>query len=197
MQPDPDLYYRIHNELATYLKQYQPPNPWTTLVIYPNEATECKIPHLERFLAFANLHRIYLNQIPPGLSFGMDLLRLVVAPPEEVPQTGRDLVEQLKEFEPSFSQKCLELVTELVSRKFPDITEEEIERMLGLAQLEQTRPYQQGFEIGVQTGEASGEKKARTAVAISLLRAGMSIDQVATHTGLSVEAVEKIQKQME
>jgi predicted transposase/invertase (TIGR01784 family) len=127
----------------------------------------------------------------------MDLLRLVVAPPEEVPQTGRDLVEQLKEFEPSFSQKCLELVTELVSRKFPDITEEEIERMLGLAQLEQTRPYQQGFEIGVQTGEASGEKKARTAVAISLLRAGMSIDQVATHTGLSVEAVEKIQKQME
>jgi predicted transposase YdaD len=31
MQPDPHFYYRICNQLMTYLKQYRPLNPWYRL----------------------------------------------------------------------------------------------------------------------------------------------------------------------
>jgi predicted transposase YdaD len=77
------------------------------------------------------------------------------------------------------------LVTELVSRKFPDITEEEIERMLGLTQLEQTKPYQQGFE--------KGARKTLTDVALKLLQRGMTISEVSDCTGLSEVELHKLQ----
>jgi predicted transposase YdaD len=167
----------------TYPKQYHPPNPWCTLIIYPDPATECPIPHLDQFLAFANIHRIYLNQISPGTSFGIDLLRLVVAPPEQVIPQGRDLVKQLRAFEPILGQQCLELVTELINRKFPNTEEQEICRMLGLVELEQTRAYQQGLE--------TGESK----IVAKLLKSGMSIEEVAPFTDLSEQDLRKIQAQ--
>jgi hypothetical protein len=37
----------------------------------------------------------------------------------------------------------------------------------------------------VTDGEARGEKKAKTEIALKLLEAGVEIDQVATFTGLS------------
>jgi predicted transposase/invertase (TIGR01784 family) len=197
MQPDPNLYYRIGNQLMTYLKQYHPPQPWATLIIYPDPTIECPIPHLERFLAFANIHRVYLNQIPPDSSFGIELLRLVVAPPEEVIPRGQDLVNQLRSFEPILSQQCLELVTELINRKFPDAEEEEIGRMLGLVELEQTKAYQQGLARGEGKGKQEGKQEGKREVAAKLLGAGMPIAQVATFTDLSESELRQMQNDLE
>jgi predicted transposase/invertase (TIGR01784 family) len=195
MQPDPNLYYRIGNQLMTYLKQYKPQNAWATLIIYPDETTEQSIPHLDLFLAFGNIHRVYLNQIATGASFGLDLLCLVIAPPQEVQVQGRSLVKQLKHFEPSLSQRCLELVTELVNRKFPQTSEKELLRMLGLVELEQTKAYQEGHQEGHQEGLQEGEKKGKAQVAVRLLQMGMSIDQVADLTDLSQEELQQILSQ--
>ena len=193
MQPDSTFYYRIHNQLATYLKQYQPKNDWCTLVIYPDDTTERAIPYLDRFLTFGNIHRIYLNQIPAGVSFSMDLLHLVMASPENVPSQGRNLVSQLQHFEPTFSQRCLKLITELINRKFPNTSEQEILRMLQLAPflvpLEQTRAYQEAVEESLQQGLQQGRRE----VIERLFQSGLSIEDITNLTGLSQQELQSFQ----
>ena len=61
--------------------------------------------------------------------------------------------------------------------------------MLGLVELEQTRAYQQGLEIG----EERGEKLSATRIAAKLLQAGMPIQEVATFTNLSEQELRQIQ----
>ena len=39
-QPDDNLYYRLFAELFLFLRQYQPPNPWQVVVIYPSRNIE-------------------------------------------------------------------------------------------------------------------------------------------------------------
>lgn len=150
MQPDESLYYRIQAELGVYLRQYRPANPWLGVVIYPDVETERAIPHLEKLLAFGNLYRVYLDQLPAGGSFGIELLRLIIQPPERVEVQGKELVERLRQVEAEVSQRCLDWVTEVMSRKFPDKGEREIRKMLGLAELEQTKAYQEGRQEGQQ-----------------------------------------------
>lgn len=126
MQPDKGLYYRILLELLIYLQQNEPPNPWLILVLYPEQSVEREIPQLEKILSFGNIHRVYLDTIPTDVPFSMKLLKLVAIAPEQVPEQGRVLIQELRRFEPQLSQKCLRLVTEIVNRRFPDLQEEAI-----------------------------------------------------------------------
>lgn len=169
MQPDPDLYYRISLELLVYLRQYRPANPWQVLVIYPDQVTEREIPQGDKMLAFANIHRVYLNELSDTRSFGMKLLRLVIAEPEIIPEAGRNLVAELQGFEPLLRQRCLELITEIINRKFSEMREEEIRRMLELAELEQTRAYEQGREQGREQGQEEGRHQEGLSLVIRLL----------------------------
>mgnify|MGYP006435846253 FL=1 len=143
MQPDPDLYYRILNELTTYLRQYQPPNPWRVIVLYPQRSVEQEVPQLEQILSFCNLSRFYLNEIPEGVSLGQDLLRLIVSPQTEAQTRAQALLQQAQQelSEPSQQENFIELLVELATRIFPELSQEEIRRMLELVPVRQTRFY--------------------------------------------------------
>lgn len=169
MQPDEDLYYRMGLELWIYLQQNRPPNPWLMLAIYPDRSTERTVPQLNEILSFGKIYRVYLEDIPTDVPFSLRLLRLVVVPPEVVPEQGRALIEELRRFEPQLSQQCLKLVTEIVNRRFPDLQEEALRQMLGLADLEDTRAYKEGEEKGEQIGEQKGRIQEALSLVLRLL----------------------------
>jgi predicted transposase YdaD len=77
------------------------------------------------------------------------------------------------------------LITTVFVYKFPTLTREEIELMLGLDNLKQTRFYQEAQQEGLEIGRQ--QMLSRTVPV--LLQAGLSIDQIATQLQVEVETV--------
>jgi len=67
--------------------------------------------------------------------------------------------------------------------KFPKLSREEIETMLGLSELKQTKVYQEAVE--------EGELKAKLEMVPVLLELGMTAEQIAARLGLEVSIVNR------
>ena len=183
MQPDPDLYRRMLTQLGTYLYQYNEARPWKSAVIYPDRQTERLAQ--PQVMAALNLTTIYLNETEEKDSEGWDCLRLIGIGQEQVPYKAASLVSRVRanvEFGSS-QLEVIQLISSIVARRFPELSDQEIRQMLKLVPLEQTKSYQEGQE-----------KKARE-IARNLLQRGMSSEEVAQITGLTVEEVQALKPQ--
>jgi predicted transposase/invertase (TIGR01784 family) len=67
------------------------------------------------------------------------------------------------------------------------MSREEIEAMFGLSELKNTRVYQEALE--------EGERRIASKAVPLMLRAGLSIEQIAQGLGLSIEEVRQIAEQ--
>lgn len=76
-------------------------------------------------------------------------------------------------------QKVLEFIEAIVVYKFPNLSREEIEAMLNLNLIRQTKVYQEAKEEG------------KLEVVPKLLKRGFSIQEIAELLGVDVEAVRK------
>ena len=56
--------------------------------------------------------------------------------------------------------------------------------------------YGNGYEIGITKGKEEGAKTERIAIANKLLKNGISIDLVSESTGLSVEELKELKKEV-
>lgn len=192
MQPDVRFYYRLQNELATYLSQYQPVNPWRILVLYPDRNTERGIPNLKPYLTYWRVQRIFLNELPAQQSVAMEMLRLLVAPAAEAVEIGQAILEQERE-------RWLEWVVEALVRKFPGQGSRIIMEMLGLVELKQTRFYQEVYQEGETQGRQAGEIKGRQAGEVALVLrllqkkvGSLSPEQTKRIQSLSLEQLESL-----
>ncbi len=164
-QTDDDLYYRIFAELFIFLRQYKPKNPWRIVIIYPSRSLESE--DLAQFAELLNLERvtiIYLDEIDitPETSLGVELLKLIITPGEQSVEKAKILIDMAKEeIKETVSQKDLiDLIQAIIVYKLPTKSRKEIETMLGLSELKQTRVYQEalaeGREEGIQYGREEG-----------------------------------------
>jgi len=171
MQPDPELYYRILNELTTYLRQYQPPNPWRVIVLYPKRSVERVVPQLEQIISFCNLSRFYLNELPDEVSLGQEILRLMITPQTEAEVKARELLQrgQQELSEPSQQNNFIELLLEITARIFPQLSPEEIKRMLELVPFNQTRFYRELKQEAREEARKEAREEAREEEARSLV----------------------------
>jgi len=188
MQPDARFYYRLQNELATYLSQYQPVNPGRILVLYAERNTERVIPNLESYLNYWRVERIYLNELPAQASVEMELLRLIVAPAADAVAIGQGILEQAGE-------QWLEWVVEALVRKFPGQGGRVIMEMLGLVELKQTRFYQEVYQEGELQGRQEGELQGRYALIVRQLQrklGSLSPAQIQKIQSLSLEQLESL-----
>ena len=86
--------------------------------------------------------------------------RLVVEPEAIAARLARELLAQSQQSVPvGLSRSAIiELIETIVVYKFPQLSRREIETMLGLSDLKQTRLYQEALEEGERLGELSGER---------------------------------------
>jgi predicted transposase/invertase (TIGR01784 family) len=68
--------------------------------------------------------------------------------------------------------------------------------MLGLSDLKQTKVYQEALAEGRQEGKQEGIAEATRKLALNLLRIGMSLEQIAEVTELSVAQVQDLQREI-
>lgn len=150
------LYPSLFSEIFLYLNAYQPGHDWRAVVIFTKRQLDPGLgQHYQEFGTSVRLQRIYLDelsveQVQQSLSLG--IFELIVSSEATAPSRGQRLIEriQLEATDDEVAQKFLELVETIFVYKFPELSREEVESMLGLNDLKQTKVYQEAFEEGRQ-----------------------------------------------
>jgi predicted transposase/invertase (TIGR01784 family) len=191
-QPKENFYYRLFGELFVYLRQYQPLSPWQIVIIYPNRQVErLPVHQFGEMVSLERVKRFYLDELdlgnPPSL--GLGILKLVVEDETVAVNSAKLLINQAKTelSEPVTQKNILNLIETIIINKLPLKTTKEIEAMLDLQDLKQTRVYQEGREEGEQ-------QEAAKLVLRQLQRRLGDIPETVQETirGLSVEQLEDL-----
>ena len=152
---DPDFYSRFFGEIYFYLDLHKQTEDWQAVVIFPKRSIEPKRQHLYRAnLESDQVHRIYLDDLS-GIStesLGVGMMQLILAESVDAVTQAQSLLSKTRtqdRTDPKISA-IIELIETIVVYKFPQLSREEIERMLGLTELRETKVYQEAKEEGQQ-----------------------------------------------
>jgi predicted transposase/invertase (TIGR01784 family) len=92
----------------------------------------------------------------------------------------------------TLQQQIIELIETVVLYKFPNLSREELETMLGLSELKQTRVYQEARQEGLEEGIEQGQLQTKLEMVPWLLEVGISIEEIAQRLGLDMETIRQI-----
>lgn len=182
-----DFYDRLFPSIFLYFSQYKPVNPdWLAIVIFDQESNDVAIPARYTDLAQSRLRRIYLDRMPGDRDFsiGLGVLKLIVEAQSNSGELARNLIERTKlELDDSQNQRQLiELISTIVIYKFPQLSYEEIETMLNLEEIKQTKVY--------RDAKSEGKLEQKIAMIPLLQELGLNTAQIAQRLELSKKVVE-------
>lgn len=185
-QTDVEFYSRFFAEIFLYLRQNKPLNDWRAVVLYPSQSVDTgDIRHYREFFASQRVSRVYLNELGEAAeqSIGIGSVKLVISPEASAVEQARILMDRVRQetADELVKQQYLQLIETIIVYKLPNMSREEIEAMLELSDLKQTRVYQEALQ--------EGERKAKLEAASRFLALGLSVEQVAEALGLEVEQV--------
>jgi predicted transposase/invertase (TIGR01784 family) len=123
------------------------------------------------------------------------VVKLVIETEKAAPALARRLIAQANQqlTDTKIKRDLINLIETIIVYKLPRKSREEIEAMLGLSELKQTRVYQEALEEGKQEGEAEATRK----FTLKLLRTGMNLQQIAEFTELSLAQIQALQKEIQ
>jgi predicted transposase YdaD len=153
------FYQEMLTEIHLYLKDYTPKNDWRAVVIYTQRSYDPGLPiQLSEYAQGNRLQRLYLDRLPAdweGRSLEVRAIQLMGVKKTVVAEQARSLIDQARRQNQNDTtlKAVLELINTIFIYKFPDRTRQEIETMLGLSELKQTRVYQEAHQDGEQRGE--------------------------------------------
>ena len=187
-----DFYDRLFPSIFLYFSQYKPVNSdWYAIVIFDRENNDVTIPPRYREIASARLQKIYLDQIAEleQLNLGIGILKLVVEAENSAGELARNLIKRTKaELKNSQSQRqLLELIETIIIYKFPQLSYQEIETMLNLEEIKQTRVYQDAKSEGIEEGKL----RQKVAMIPLLQELGLSVAQIAQRLEIEESFVRK------
>lgn len=200
-----DLYPSFFSEIFLYLNDYRPVNDWRGVLIFTKRHLDPGLPpHYRDFANSPRFQRIYLDQLAAEVadrSLGLGVLQLIGLNEDVAPERARQLIDTTRQqlTDAAQQRKIIELVETVFIYKFPNLSRQEIEQMLGLSELKQTRVYQEaleeGLEQGLEQGLERGREEGKLAAVPLLLDAGMSVEQIAQRLDVDLEAVRQVAQQ--
>lgn len=201
MQRDHQFYSRYFAGLFVYLHQYKITKAWRGLLILSDQhqGLGSEIPYQDLFNY--RVQRVYLQDllVAENLSPNLALLKLIITPETDVILEAQQILNNATT-EAEFKLK-LDLVEAILVNKFPQLTIEEVQKMLNLreADVTQTRFYQEVLQIGrregTQQGVQQGVQQGEANMVIRLLarRCGeISIEQQDQVRSLPLESLETL-----
>jgi len=143
-QKDQFLYHRVFAELFLYLDQNPSTYDWYAVIIYPKRNLEPDKNRLHQvLLESSKVQRVYLDELETSAnrSLGIGVVKLVVEPEENAANYAKQLIAQARQHRGDrlSSQAIIDLIETIIVYKFPQLSRQEVEDMLKLSELKQTR----------------------------------------------------------
>jgi predicted transposase/invertase (TIGR01784 family) len=162
-QKDEQLYERVFAESLLYFYRNRHRfSDWQTVIIYPARSTEQSNTHPYRaLLKSEQVHRIYLNELGNirELPIPIALMVLTTLDESQAPTEARLLLERNISEKPA-NRAIIEMVTTIMVYKFDELSQQEVEVMLGIT-LKETRVYQEIKQQGLDQGLMQGREQGR------------------------------------
>jgi len=195
-QKDISFYWRFFCEIFIYLRQYQPIQDWQAVIVFAKRSIEPDFPYQYRCL-LPHLHRVYLDElsIDPQQAIGVNIAELVIAS-DDVAIASEQTDEQTDDS--GFQQIVLDLVKAVLVYKLGKEKEQELMVMFTKEDMRKAWLVQEFMEEakleGKAEGKAEGLQEAVRWVATNMLKIGISPEQVAVATGLTLDQVHDLSK---
>ncbi|MDJ0620628.1 MAG: Rpn family recombination-promoting nuclease/putative transposase [Calothrix sp. MO_192.B10] len=164
-------------------------NNWRGVVVYPNRSTD--IGETERYIELLTSQRvqcIYLDELDAQSqqSIGIETVKLVIEPEATTGTRAKELIELARQqVDNEVTQKeILELIETIIVYKFPQKSREEIEQMLGLTELKQTKVYQEA--------KLEGKIEGKIETIPFMLSLGATVEQIAEALDLDIKLVQQV-----
>ena len=203
-QKDEQLYERVFAESSLYFYRNRARfSDWQVVIIYPTRSIEQSDIHPHRTLLNGNqVHRVYLDELGDirDLPLWVALMVLTTVDEEQAPAQARYLLTRTRQEVPSTSSHAIiEMVTTIMVYKFEQLSQREVESMLGIT-LQQTRVYREIKEEGIKEGIKEGRQEGRQEEAANLVirqmtkRIGQKLSEeiVARISGLPLPVLEDL-----
>ena len=163
-QSDPYFYQRLFAEIFLFLRQNPQTTDWQAVVLFANRNLEPKETRsVDVLLESVRVKRIYLEDLRQFTtdSLGIGLVQLVVSDSKQAISQAKLLLAQTKQehLTDLSTDAIIELVETIIVYKFPKLSREEIEQMLGLSEIRKTRVYQDALQEGRQEGLQEGRQE--------------------------------------
>ena len=176
---------------------YQPIQDWQAVIIFKKRSIEPDFSHQYRGL-LPQLHSVYLDElsIDPSQAIGVNIAELVIANEDVAIETAKALIAQTRRQidDSGFQQIVLDLVKAVLVYKLGKDREQELRIMFTKEEMKKAWLVQEFMEEAKLEGKAEGLQEAVRWVATNMLKIGISPEQVAVATGLTLEQVQNLAK---
>lgn len=150
------FYANLFAKVFSYLEVNDPNQDWRAIALFETRKLEPQDqPGYQVLINSDHVHRFYLDEIAASgrATAGIKILQLVSAPREATKELVSDLVEQSRqEADCERGRVIVELVEELLMRRFAELDREEIRQMFQLHDLKESKVWQEAEQVGEERG---------------------------------------------
>jgi predicted transposase/invertase (TIGR01784 family) len=189
--PLPNIYADLLAKVYTYLKQHDPAQEFLGVVLFASRSLEPTQAGPYRPLLDAGLiRRFYLDEMHEvaNAPLGLSIIYLIGRAENEAPATARELVARAKTEigDAALRADLIELIETVVIYKLARFSREEIQTMLQVHDIRETRVYQEAME--------EGERKATARAIVNMAAKKMPAEEIATILEVDVQLVHQVLK---
>ncbi len=162
--PLPSVFADLLAKVYTYLKQHDPGQPFRGVVLFASRSLEPgeKEPY-QPLLDAGLIQCFYLDEITelPNAPLGLSVLYLIGQSESHAPAAARELVVRAKTEigDTALRTELIELIETVIIYKLAKFSREEIQTMLQIHSIRETRVYQEALEEGKQEGRKEDIRK--------------------------------------
>jgi predicted transposase/invertase (TIGR01784 family) len=178
--PLPSVFADLLAKAYTYLKQHEPGQSFCGVVLFASRSLEPgpdELAPYQPLLDAGQIQRFYLDELPElaDAPLGLSILYLIRLTETQAPVAARELIARAKSelADDELRAKLVELVETVIMYKLSQLSREEIQTMLGVDDIRQTRVYQEAKEEGLTEGLQKGRQEGRQEGKSEGLKEGM------------------------
>lgn len=182
----PSVFADLLVKVYTYLKQHEPGQPFCGVVLFASRSLEpVELTPYQPLLEAGLIRRFYLDEMVELVNapLGLSILYLIRQTESHAPVTARELIARIKTeiVAEALRTDLIELIETVIIYKLPRLSREEIQTMLQVHDIRESRVYQEALQEGIEKG---------IALAIAKMAAKkMAAEEIAAILELDVELV--------
>jgi len=189
----PSVFADLLAKAYTYLKQHEPGQPFCGVVLFASRSLEpAELAPYQPLLEAGQIRRFYLDEMPEltDAPLGLSILYLIQETESEAPEMARELVARARTeiADAALRADLIELIETVTIYKLSRLSREEIQTMLQVHDIRETRVYQEAKAEGLQEGRQEG-----IALAIEKMAArNMPTEEIAAILEVDMELVRQV-----